>query len=157
LFLPGDFANIKTKMPHQCVKCSRIIPMASRELLEGCNDCGSHFFFYIREDQLAKIKAEPVIEIPEAQKEKIEKDIRQMAGIVEPNAPVILDIESVRTVGEGKFEIDIVNLFRKDRPLIYKLEEGKYIIDLASTLKKNISGLKEIVNPNKKDSKENSN
>ncbi len=70
-----------------------------------------------------------------------------MAGITDANAPVILDIESVRVLGSGKFEIDVVNLFRKDRPLIYKLEEGKYIIDLASTLKQSTKDLKEIRNP----------
>ncbi|MBU0661789.1 Zn-ribbon domain-containing protein [Patescibacteria group bacterium] len=136
-------------MPHQCVKCSRIIPMGSRELLEGCASCKGHFFFYIRDEQLAKIKETP-IEIPEEQKETIEKDIREMAGIVEDTAPVILDIESVRVTGDGKFELDIVNLFRKDRPLIYKLEEGKYIIDLASTLKRNIKDIREIVDPEEK-------
>ena len=45
-----------------------------------------------------------------------------------------MDLESVRVIKPGKFEIDIVNLFSKNRPLIYKLEEGKYVIDLASTL-----------------------
>ncbi len=130
-------------MPHQCVHCKRIIPAASKELLEGCADCGGHFFFYIRDDQLEKIKEEP-IEIPDKEKTKIEKDVREIAGITEEKAPVILDLESVRATGEGKFEIDLVNLFRKDRPLIYKLEEGKYIIDLASTLKQKIdlSGIK---------------
>ncbi len=122
-------------MPHQCVKCSRILPEANKELLEGCANCGGRFFFYIREEQLQKIKENP-IEIPEKEKEKVEKDIREMAGITDEQAPVILDIESVRSVGEGKYEIDVVNLFRKDRPLIYKLEEGKYIIDLSSTLQK---------------------
>ncbi|MCH7515305.1 MAG: hypothetical protein IH947_15395, partial [Bacteroidetes bacterium] len=39
-------------------------------------------------------------------------------------------------LGEGKFEIDIVNLFKRDRPLIYKMGEGKYIIDLSSTIGK---------------------
>ena len=67
--------------------------------------------------------------------EDVEKDIREMAGITDEAAPVILDIESVRAVGEGKFEIDVANLFSKKRPLIYKLEEGKYIIDLATTFK----------------------
>lgn len=136
-------------MPHQCVKCSRIIPIGSKELLEGCADCGGHFFFYIRDDQLERIKQEP-IEIPEGQKEKIEKDVRDMAGITEEKAPVILDLESIRVTGEGKFEIDIVNLFRKDRPLIYKLEEGKYIIDLATTLKQSVEDLKKIKDPEKK-------
>jgi len=118
------------------VKCSRIIPAGSRELLDGCADCHGHFFFYIRGDQMQKIKENP-INIPEEEKTKVEKDIREMAGITKEDAPVILDIESVRAVGEGKFEIDIVNLFKKDRPLVYKLEEGKYIIDL-STLSQNV-------------------
>ena len=69
-------------------------------------------------------------------KVKIEKDVREIIGIAEQeDIPVILDLESIRVIKPGKFEIDVVNLFNKKRPLIYKLEEGKYIIDLASTLK----------------------
>ncbi len=122
-------------MPHQCVRCSRIIPAGSRELLEGCASCKSHFFFYVKDEQLEKVKENPIT-IPEEERTKVEKDIREMAGIADENAPVILDLESVRAIGDGKFEIDVVNLFRKDRPLIYKLEEGKYILDLATTMKK---------------------
>ena len=133
--------------PHQCVGCSKIYPAGSKELLEGCNQCQGHFFFYIRDDQVEKIKENP-IQIPEEDKKTIEKDIREMAGITDANTPVILDIESVRVLGSGKFEIDVVNLFRKDRPLIYKLEEGKYIIDLASTLKQGTKDINEIKNPN---------
>ena len=67
-----------------------------------------------------------------------------MAGITDEAAPVILDIESVRAVGEGKFEIDVANLFSKKRPLIYKLEEGKYIIDLASSLNIGKNGIVDV-------------
>lgn len=124
-------------MPHQCVHCSNIISVASKELLEGCGECGGHFFFYIREEQLEKLKEEP-IEIPEEEKSKVEKDIRDMAGIPDETTPVILDIESVRVLGEGKYEIDIVNLFSQKKPVIYKLAEGKYMIDLSSIkVKKN--------------------
>ena len=122
--------------------------MTSKELLDGCQECGGHFFFYIRDDQMAKIKEEP-LEIPEAQKDKIESDVREMAGIQEETAPVILDLESIRVTGDGKFEIDLVNLFKKDRPLIYKLEEGKYIIDLASTLKQSVTEVTQIRDPGK--------
>ena len=121
-------------MPHQCVKCSRILPVASREILEGCASCHSKFFFYVREEQLQKLK-ETVVEIKESEKKQIEKDVRDIAGITDINAPVILDFESVRITGEGKFELDLSNLFNKKRPLVYKLEEGKYMIDLATTLK----------------------
>ena len=137
-------------MPYQCVKCGRIIPTGSKELIEGCSNCGSHFFFYIKEEQLEKIKKTPV-KIPENDKNAIEKDIREIAGITNEKTPVILDLESVRVTGEGKFEIDIVNLFNKKRPLIYKLEEGKYIIDLASTLNESLKDIKEIKEPSKKE------
>lgn len=125
-------------MPHQCVKCSRIIPVGSKEILEGCNDCGSRFFFYVREEQLEKLK-QTQIEIPEIEKDRIERDIRDIAGIKDEDAPVILDFESIRAIGEGKFELDLSKLFNKKRPLVYKLEEGKYMIDLAVTLKKDTS------------------
>ena len=123
-------------MPHQCVHCKRILPQANSELLEGCANCGGKFFFYIREEALEKIKEQPIeiTEIPKPEKEKIEKEVREIAGIEDSELPVILDLESVKAIGPGKYEIDVVNLFRKDRPLIYKLEEGKYIIDLTATL-----------------------
>ena len=128
-------------MPHQCVKCSKKIPVGSKEIIEGCSECGSKFFFYIREEQLEKIKQAPAIEIPEPEKVAIEKDVREMAGITDEDTPVILDLESIRFVGDGKYEIDVVNLFNKKRPLIYKFDEGKYMIDLASTLKQGVKDL----------------
>ena len=136
-------------MPHQCVKCSRIIPAGSRELLTGCAECKGRFFFYVREEQLEKIKQdqELVIDIPEDKKEEIEQDIREIAGITDTEAPVILDLESKRAIGEGKFEIDVVNLFNRKRPLIYKMEEGKYIVDLAATLNQSMKDAAEIKNP----------
>lgn len=125
-------------MPHQCVKCSRIIPAGSREILDGCKECGSRFFFYVKEEQLEKLKEQP-IEIPEPEKKKIEKDIREIAGIKDENSPVVLDLESVRAIGEGKFELDLSKLLNKKRPLVYKVEEGKYMIDLATTLNHDFS------------------
>lgn len=121
-------------MPHQCVHCSKMYEDAAKELLEGCS-CGSHFFFFVRQKQLEELK-QKTIELAEVDKKQVEKDVREIIGLEEDReVPVILDLESVRTTGPGKFEIDVVNLFSKERPLIYKLEEGRYIIDLASTLK----------------------
>lgn len=119
-------------MAHQCVHCGKLYENVSNEVIEGCS-CGSHFFFFIKEQQYEKLKSANAlpIEINEEDKVRIEKDVREIIGIDE-ESPVILDFESIRVVGPGKFEIDIVSLFDKKRPLIYKLEEGKYIIDLAS-------------------------
>jgi len=125
-------------MPHQCTKCGNVYSDASGEILTGCS-CGSRFFYYIRQekyDELKKEVQEIVTELDKADKEQIEKDIRELTGLEdEPDKPVILDLESVRVLKPGKFEIDIVNLFSKNRPLIYKLGEGKYIIDLNESLR----------------------
>ncbi len=121
-------------MPHQCVHCGKMYEDAAEELLKGC-ECGSHFFFFVRKQQLEELQKK-TIELESMDKEKVEKDVREMIGLEEEKEiPVILDLESVRVTGPGKFEIDVVNLFSKKRPLIYKLEEGKYIIDLASAFK----------------------
>lgn len=137
---------------HQCVHCGEIYPAGSKELLEGCSSCGSRFFFYIKDEQFRRIGESKInpIEMPSEEKKQVEKDIREMAGITDEETPVILDIESVRVSGSGKFEIDLVNLFKKDRPLIYKMGEGKYVIDLTSTLSKDIKNIKEIRNPDEK-------
>ncbi|HIH52108.1 hypothetical protein COT60_01990 [Candidatus Pacearchaeota archaeon CG09_land_8_20_14_0_10_30_9] len=123
-------------MPHQCVKCSRVIPTGSKELLEGCSGCHSRFFFYVREEQFERLR-EKVIEIPEKDKKQIEKDIRAISGLEEESTPIILDFESVRVTGEGKFELDLANIFNTKKPLVYQLEEGKYLIDIARTLREN--------------------
>ncbi len=126
-------------MPNQCVHCSKIYRDAAPELLSGCN-CGSHFFFYIKQEQLEKLKNQDVFkELGENEKERIESDVREMMGVEREDVPVILDLESIRVLGPGKFEIDVVNLFNRKRPLIYKLEEGKYIIDLASSFRINLN------------------
>lgn len=125
-------------MPHQCVHCGKIYPDASKELLEGCN-CGSRFFYYVKKERIEEIDREiqdTLFTLSKVEKIQIEKDIREIIGIKkETDEPVILDLESVRVIKPGKFEIDIVNLFSRKRPLIYKLEEGKYIIDLAASLR----------------------
>jgi predicted nucleic acid-binding Zn-ribbon protein len=114
-----------------------IFPDASKELLEGCSNCGSRFFYYIKQEKADEMqKRIEEFELNKTDKVQVEKDIREITGMTEEESdkPVILDLESVRVIKPGVFEIDVVNLFSKKRPLIYKLEEGKYIIDLASTL-----------------------
>lgn len=127
-------------MPHQCVHCSKIYPDAAPELLKGCSNCENRFFFYIRKEQIEKLKGEDILaELNLEEKEKVEHDVREIMNIENEEVPVILDLESVKIIGPGKFEIDITNLFSKDRPLIYKLEEGKYIIDIASSFRQSMA------------------
>ena len=119
-------------MPHQCVHCSKIIEVGSKEILEGCSDCSRKFFFYIREEQVDQIRESNEVPVPEfntIDKKKIEEDVRSILKIEDESKPVILDLESVRVLNPGKFEIDIVSLMNR-RPIIVKLQEGKYLIDI---------------------------
>ena len=126
-------------MPHQCVHCSKIIEVGSKEILDGCSKCGSRFFFYIRDEVAQRMKEQaqvPLQEFSSAQKEKVESDVREILKVEDEDMPVILDIESVRVVSPGKYEIDLVSLLSR-KPLVFKLEEGKYMIDVESSLKPN--------------------
>lgn len=119
-------------MPHQCVHCSKIIPIGSKELLEGCSNCGSKFFFYIKDEQANKIKEQetptPITELSSNEKKKIEGDVRSILKVEDETQPVILDLESVRVIKPGKYEIDLVSLINR-KPIVFKIEEGKYLID----------------------------
>jgi len=117
-------------MPHRCVKCGLVYEDSSSTLLKGCS-CGSRFFFFFKkqetEEEIKNLTKEEVIEI--------EENFKEILGPQMDDKPVILDFESIRVKEPGKFEIDLVNLF-KNEPLVYKLEDGKYIIDLASTFQR---------------------
>lgn len=119
-------------MPHRCVKCGEVFANGSTELLQGCSKCSGRFFFYVKEDHLEQAN-EVMANLSETEKKQIEEDVLDIVGDkLDKDKPVILDFESIRIVKPGKYELDLVDLFR-GKPLVYKLEEGKYVIDIVST------------------------
>ncbi len=120
-------------MPHQCVKCGTLHEDGSKGILQGCSNCGSKFFYFIKKDDM-KVVQELTANLTIDDREQMEKDAFELVGEEKLEKPVILDFESVRILKPGKFELDLVDIF-KGGPLVYKLEDGKYIIDIASTFK----------------------
>lgn len=121
-------------MPHQCVRCNTIYPDTAQELLKGCSKCGGKLFFYIRAERLEQLK-ETTVQLTPEDKEQIEEDVYDILGEDrDEDKSVILDLESIRILKPGQYELDLVHLFRK-QPLVYKLAEGKYVIDLPETFK----------------------
>lgn len=124
-------------MPHQCVRCNTFYPDGAQEILRGCSSCGARLFFYIKKKHLEEGK-ELISNLSEDDKKQIETDVKEILYIKEePDTPVVLDVESIRVLKPGKYELDLVHLFKKD-PLIIKLDEGKYIIDLGQAFKTNL-------------------
>lgn len=123
-------------MPYRCVHCSEIYEDGSKETLSGCNKCGSKFFFYLKKEKLQEIlnQKEQILELTEDEKEQIEQDVREIAGLrEEEDTPVFLDFESVRVIKPGKYLLDLPKLFALKKPRVYHLEDGKYIVDLVGT------------------------
>jgi predicted nucleic acid-binding Zn-ribbon protein len=103
------------------------------EILKGCS-CGGRLFFYIKKDKLKEVQ-EKTAKLTDKDKEEIEKDVFDLVGSeIDKRDPVVLDLEAIRILKPGKYELDLVHLF-KNEPLIFKLEEGKYMIDIIETFR----------------------
>ncbi len=120
-------------MPHQCVRCNAFYEDGAQEILKGCT-CGGRMFFYIKKNKLDEMKNMSV-DLSRSESREIENDIYDLVGKRSPDdQPVVLDIESIRVLKPGKYELDIVHLFKGD-PLVFKIEDGKYMIDVAQSFK----------------------
>ena len=124
-------------MPHQCVRCNTFYDDGNEAILKGCS-CGAKLFFFIKKERYEKLQKANAEEAPPVsieERKQIEADVLDVLGVSEPEEPVVLNLESVRVLKPGKYEIDLVHLF-KGEPLIFKLADGKYIIDIAETFRR---------------------
>lgn len=122
-------------MPHQCVRCNTFFDDGATEIIKGCK-CGGKLFFYIKKEKLEQAqKIAEEVKLTPQEKEQIEKDVFDLVGSeIDKDEPVILDLEAIRVLKPGKYELDLVHLF-KGEPLIFKLEEGRYMIDLVESFR----------------------
>ena len=123
-------------MPHQCVRCNTFYDDGAQEIIKGCK-CGGKLFFYIKKERLEEAKKiSEEVNLSKKDKEQIEQDVFDLVGAdIDREQPVVLDLEAIRVLTPGKYELDLVHLF-KGEPLIFKLEEGKYMIDLVQSFKR---------------------
>ena len=115
-------------MPHQCINCSTTYDDTSNVILKGCQVCGKKLFLYIRSTKKEDIEEE--VKLTQKNKEAILAEIEESLGTREPEQPVFLKVENVRVIAPGKYEIDVNQLLKKDKPLVYKVGEGTFVIDL---------------------------
>ncbi|MEK6951816.1 MAG: Zn-ribbon containing protein [Nanoarchaeota archaeon] len=119
-------------MAHQCVRCKTFYEDGSSQILKGCDNCGGRFFFYVKKESIKKAE-EITTNLSREEVDEMEKDVIDIIGDkFEEDKPIVLNLENIRVLKPGKFEIDLVDLFQ-GKPLVYKLEDGKYYIDVPST------------------------
>ena len=127
-------------MPHQCLKCQEVYSNDSDVILKGCIKCGSKVFMYMK--NFPK-KSEEEIEdnsfkISKEGKKAILRELEKREDFKSSDEPIILDLENIKVIDEGKYEIDINQLFKGDKPLVYKVDGGTYVLDLKFMRQKNV-------------------
>lgn len=120
-------------MPHQCVRCGTMYDDGASEILKGCQ-CGSKLFYFIRKEKLEEVK-NMTANLSAKEKKQIENDVFDIIGDTAEHTDetIVLDLESIRALKPGLFELDLVNLFNKKNPVVFKTGEGKYMIDVVGT------------------------
>ncbi|MCX6817744.1 MAG: Zn-ribbon containing protein [Candidatus Aenigmarchaeota archaeon] len=124
-------------MPNRCTRCGKLHPDEAPYLLKAGCDCGSRFFFFVKEESLVQAEKEIDSLTPEDVKH-IESDIRFIVSEtereVDDDETVVLDVEAIRIIKPGKYHIDLTNLFSQ-KPIVIRIGSGKYKIDLSSLMK----------------------
>ena len=96
-------------------------------------------FYFIKSEKfkLLKEKSEAAIKLSQQEREQIEEDVYDIIGDeIDRDKPVILDIESIEILKPGTYQLDLVKLFHEKQPLVYKLEDGKYFVDVIETFQR---------------------
>lgn len=94
---------------HRCIKCGfEVEGDLETIIIKGCPECGSKFFAYTRKGKV--------------------KDIKEVKGD---------SVESILVKGQGVYEVNLAALLENDS-LVVSDEEGKYLIDINSLLKKKL-------------------
>ncbi len=119
-------------MPNKCTRCGTIYGDDDPELMNGCS-CGGRLFLFLRKGEELKEESNDVEELM-----WLEKELEHV--LEKSEAPISLDVETVRILSKGKFEVDVASLM-SGKPLIVKGEDGVYYIDLTSMMKKKVKEL----------------
>ncbi|MBI4153028.1 hypothetical protein HY497_00765 [Candidatus Woesearchaeota archaeon] len=125
-------------MPHQCVRCNTFYEDGDDAVLKGCA-CGGKLFFFIKKSHIDEAR-KLIVNLSEDEKVQMEHDVFDLVGVKqEEEKPVVLEFESISVLQPGKYHLDLVNLFKKE-PLIIKVGDGKYLLDLSETFRQGKEG-----------------
>lgn len=123
-------------MPHKCARCNKIYEDTAPELIKGCG-CGARVFLFLREKE-DRTKEEIIDELKEQRLDDSDLkwlDDRFSEELKKSDKTIRLDVENLLRLDEGKYRLDIASLMKGD-PLVVKVRDGVYYIDIAYSMKK---------------------
>lgn len=119
-------------MPHKCLRCNKIYEDNDSSVIRGC-ECGSIFFFYIR-DRNEVEKLQEIQQTLEAQKTNLEFELEK-EFIKSQNDKNHFGVETIKNPIDGVYEINLDALMKK-QPLVILKHGSTYIIHLPSVFDK---------------------
>ncbi len=137
-------------MPHKCTRCGKVYPDGDYRILSGC-ECGNNKFLYVPKELKVNrvVEKDDIMTVVERLKEETGAVKREDRGIREieqietegrlENKEFINfgeDIESVKIIAPGMYEIKLENILSRNGLVIALQEEGRYVIHLPSFLKR---------------------
>lgn len=117
-------------MPHRCIRCGKDYSGDAMELIRGCG-CGARIFLYMKKKEDLKKAGE--MDWLQSELRKIDEK--------RTGAPVTIEIENVRMLEKGVFELDLASLIINRDPVVVKDSYGVYYVKLPE--KKRSSVLKD--------------
>ncbi len=123
-------------MPHKCARCGKIYDDDSPELIDGCS-CGARVFLYLKEKP-GRNEEDTVKELK--LREMVADDFKRLdrefgIDLKRTGRTIHLDLENLQQIDKGRYRIDIKSLMKGD-PLIMKVGEGVYYIDIIDAMSK---------------------
>jgi predicted nucleic acid-binding Zn-ribbon protein len=123
-------------MPHKCARCGEIYEDSAPELMNGCT-CGARVFLFLRQQEDSS-EEETIEKLKGQELEKNDLDwLNKKLGeeLKKSDRTIHLDVENLLRVGKGKYRLDIASLMKGD-PLVIKVRNGVYYIDIPYSMKK---------------------
>ncbi len=109
---------------HKCLKCGKKFERITREMLNGCPECGGRLFLYIREGEGGEMDATAT--------ELVDRIKIEERGDMSPDER----IESLRILGTGIYELNLGALMEKKELIMGIKQDGSYVIHLPSLFAK---------------------
>lgn len=142
-------------MPHRCQQCENIIPDESDNLLEGCPDCGNQSWEYVEpqkenrtqqeartefidKDELPTSSAANSLQNPtgsaedEVNETSGKQSVRRVESIEKVREQLNRQYEGIKVVEQGRFEINLTELYRGNEYVIEVGSDGAYEVSRAT-------------------------
>ena len=125
-------------MPHQCTSCGELFSDGSKKMLAGCTSCGGKKFQFIPlGSDPQPFHQSPILEAPLDQP-TLPKNLNLNYHYDPPSPEYIgqlqvelsTQFESIKILEPGQYELNLMELYKRDECIIAIQEDGHYVIQV---------------------------